>query len=143
MSELPLDIENGMTFEELLATGTDTSSLYSSLLVDLIDQIELVTSPNVASDLNKLVEELIAAEGNNEEQTLIVNAICDILTKFTGSIDDCIQTDLRAQEDARKKLDALNITASLIPPEISNASESELFNTIATDEFKSIVKETT
>lgn len=131
------DIKNGMTFEELLASGTDSSDTYTSLLTDLVDQLEFVTSPGVDSEVNTLIEQLVNSN-NEQEQHLIANALCDKLSQFTESLDDAIGDDLSAQQVERAKLSNLNIAASLIPPE--TIKNTQLFDTIATPAFKKIVE---
>lgn len=137
---MPNKIEDGMSFEELLASGEDNPEMFASLVVDLIDQIEFATTPGVDSDINRLVEQLLQST-NEEEQKLIVNAICDILQNFTTTIDDQIQKDLAAQEELRTRLSSLNVAAALLPPEIPQLVDNTLFQTIATPKFKDIIEE--
>jgi len=130
------EIRNGMTFEELLSSGNDSDSTYGALLTDLIDQIELATSPGVDSEINTLVEQMLNAEGSDEQQ-LIANALCDKLNQFMKTIDVAIDDDLTNQKTTREQLSNLNIAASLLPPE--TIKNSKLFDAIATDSFKQII----
>jgi hypothetical protein len=130
------DIINGMTFEELLHAESDSESTYSALIVDLVDQIELMTSPGVDSDLNVLVEQMLHAV-NEDEQHLVANALCDKLNKITQMVDQVISDDLDSQLADREQLNNLNIAAALIPPE--TVRNTKLFETIASEQFKKIV----
>lgn len=131
-----IEIKNGMTFEELLISGSDSEDTYGCLLTDLVDQIELATSPGVDSEINVLMEQLVSST-NEDEQHLIANAICDKLAAFTSQIDDLIDKDLDAQQGLREQMLTLNIAAALIPP--TGTRNSKLFDQIATDTFKEII----
>lgn len=127
-------VNGGMSFEEILEVGDD-DELYQALISDLIERLEFDTTTNTASTFNTLVEELI--NGDDEQQARAADAISQICEQWEAEIDEIIDSDLDAQDARRQQLENLNIAAE-IDPEATNIRESQLYELIATDEFKNI-----
>lgn len=131
-------VTGGMSFEEILEVGDD-DELYQSLLADLIERIEFDTTANTSSTFNTLVEELV--NGDDEQQARAAEAISSICEQWVEEIDQLIEDDLDAQDERRQQLENLNIAAE-IDPEATNIQQSQLYELIATDEFRNIFVDT-
>lgn len=131
-------INGGMTFEELLSTGSEDPSTYSGVLSPVVDQVTFALTPGNPSEFNLLFGQLGPAE-TVEEQQRVANALCDLLNAYKTSIETVITDDLARQEAIRQDNSNLNIAASLLPSE--NVQGTQIFEAIATPAFKQILDE--
>lgn len=126
------EINGGMGLDQILGTEAP-AEVFASLKSTAVDDLDNSLNPNVEGGISELLEMFLNAP--DDDQGLIADAICDLLSHSKTKIDTAISDDLDAQQAFRDEQEEIDLTSQILPTDL----QPELLDLVTTDAFKTAV----